>query len=161
MSTHCASSLRHFSPLAFSHDESFQFKRTKHQGRRITLAGGKLHVFDKDSKRRESQLDAQAFGLAILPQLGPNEGGSEVRKIQELFTTFRVFDIDTKRAREPSDTRAPTPLQPDARNLAAFLGFLRTRHERIFRDSRTCAPGDDTLRHQIRAAPRSAGFPPA
>jgi predicted ATPase len=128
----------------FSHDESFRFKRAKHQGRRITLAGGKLHVFD-DEKSRASQLDASAFGLAILPQLGPDEGGAEVRKIQELFTTFRVFDIDTKKAREPSDLRQPTPLQPDASNLAAFLHFLRTDHEAIFtalvRDARAMVPG--------------------
>lgn len=130
----------------FSHDESFRFKRTKHQGRRIALAGGKLHVFDDEkSKQRASQLDASAFGLAILPQLGPDEGGAEVRKIQELFTTFRVFDIDTKKAREPSDLRRPTPLQPDASNLAAFLHFLRTDHEAIFtalvRDARAMVPG--------------------
>lgn len=128
----------------FLHDESFRFKRTKLQGRRITLAGGKLHVFD-DEKSRASQLDASAFGLAILPQLGPNEGGAEVRKIQELFTTFRVFDIDTKKAREPSDLRQPTPLRPDASNLAAFLHFLRTDHEAIFtalvRDARAIVPG--------------------
>jgi len=130
----------------FSHDESFRFKRAKHQGRRITLAGGKLHVFDDEkSKQRASQLDASAFGLAILPQLGPDEGGAEVRKIQELFTTFRVFDIDTKKAREPSDLRRPTPLQPDASNLAAFLQFLQTSQGPAFtalvRDARAMVPG--------------------
>jgi predicted ATPase len=130
----------------FVHRETFQFKRTKHQGRRITLAGGNLHVVDEDQpKHPVRQLDASAFGLAILPQLGPSEGGAEVRKIQELFTTFRVFDIDTKQAREPSDTRVPTPLLPDARNLAAFLQFLKTSHEEIFtslvRDARAMVPG--------------------
>jgi predicted ATPase len=128
----------------FAHDEAFRFKRTKLQGRRITLNGGKLHVFD-DERSRATQLDSSAFGLAILPQLGPNEGGAEVRKIQELFTTFRVFDIDPKKAREPSDAREPIPLQPDARNLAAFLRFLRTEHEPVFanllRDARAMVPG--------------------
>ncbi|MBC7978611.1 MAG: AAA family ATPase [Myxococcales bacterium] len=130
----------------FGHDETFRFKRTKQQGRRITLSGGKLHVFDEEKPtKRATQLDSSAFGLAVLPQLGPNEGGAEVRKIQELFTTFRVFDIDPKKAREPSDIREPTPLQPDAGNLAAFLQFLRTEHEPIFtdlvRDARAMVPG--------------------
>lgn len=132
-------------PQAFFHYETFQFKRTKRQGRRITLRGGKLNVLDDDKLKQERQLDASAFGLAILPQLGPDEGGAEVRKIQELFTTFRVFDIDTKKAREPSDLRVPTPLQPDASNLAAFLHFLATEHPGIFtsllRDARTMIPG--------------------
>jgi len=135
---------------AFFHKETFQFKRTKLQGRRITLRGGKLNVADGDKPKQERQLDASAFGLAILPQLGPDEGGAEVRKIQELFTTFRVFDIDTRKAREPSELRAPTPLQPDASNLAAFLHFLKTDHPDVFasllRDARTMIPGFTDLR---------------
>jgi predicted ATPase len=135
----------------FFHLESFRFKRTKRQGRRITLRGGKLNVVDDDQPRQPvRQLDASALGLAVLPQLGPEEGGAEVRKIQELFTTFRVFDIDTKKAREPSDSRRPTPLQPDAGNLAAFLHFLQTSHEDVFaslvRDARAMVPGLADLR---------------
>lgn len=139
----------------FSHAEVFRFKRTKHQGRRITLNGGQLHVFDVDEAKhdrpaRKSRLDASAFGLAVLPQLGPDEGGAEVRKIQELFTTFRVFDIDTNKAREPADLRDGQQLQPDASNLAAFLRFLQTDHAERFsalvRDARAIVPGLVDLR---------------
>lgn len=129
----------------FVHNESFRFKRTKMQGRRITLSGGKLHVTDENDKTREQRLDKEAFGLAILPQLGPDEGGAEVRKIQELFTTFRVFDIDTRKAREPTDVRSPTPLLPDASNLSAFLQFLAGEHTGVFgellRDAKAMIPG--------------------
>jgi predicted ATPase len=135
---------------SFQHDETFRFKRTKHQGRRITLAGGKLNVFDDEKSKTKTKLDASAFGLAVLPQLGPDEGGAEVRKIQELFTTFRVFDIDTTKARQPADTRQPTPLDSNAVNLAAFLQFLHDKHTGVFsallRDARAMVPGLEEIR---------------
>lgn len=128
----------------FAHRESFTFKRTAHQGRRITLDGGRLHVID-EGKKRQLSLDKEAFGLAVLPQLGPDQGGGEVRKIQELFTTFRVFDINAGAARAPSDVRVPTPLRADASNLAAFLAFLRDEHAEAFvslvADARATVPG--------------------
>ncbi len=65
------------SPTEFIHEESFRFKRTARHGRRITLEGGKLHVADEGKKRTSRSLDKDAFGLAVLPQLGADTGGSE------------------------------------------------------------------------------------
>lgn len=134
----------------FLHDEHFKFKRTKKQGRRIKLSAGRLFVFDDDKKEKVQHLDAGAFGLAVLPQLGPDQGGAEVRKIQELFTTFRVMDIDTKRAREPAEVDGPTSLLPDARNLASSLLFLDEHHPEEFQDlkadARAMIPGLSDIR---------------
>jgi hypothetical protein len=48
-------------------------------------------------------VDKGALALALVPQLGPDRGGSEVRKIQDLFTTFRVFDVNAIAARAPAE----------------------------------------------------------
>ena len=134
----------------FYHHEVFRFKRTNRQGRRITLKGGKLHILDQGGRTRQVGLDAGAFGLAVLPQLGTAEGSAEVKKLQELFTTFRVFDIDAAAARRPSDVRRRTPLQSNAANLAAFLSYLHAQHTEAFtllvKDAREMIPGLSDLR---------------
>jgi predicted ATPase len=116
----------------FSHHEFFKFKRTAGKGRRITLDAGKLHIEDEGRKPRQMGLDSEAFGLAVLPQLGAAEGSTEVKKLQELFTTFRVFDINAPAARRPADVRRQSPLQHDAANLAAFLAYLHDEHADAF-----------------------------
>lgn len=121
-------------PRSFVHKESFRFKRTRGQGRRITLNGGKLHILDDGKRERMVGLDAGAFGLAVLPQLGTTEGSTEVKKIQELFTTFRVFDINADAARRPNDVRGRSALRHDAGNLAAFLAYLHDEHPDTFQD---------------------------
>ncbi len=134
-------------PVGFVHNESFRFKRTPAQGRRITLSNGKLHIQDEGGKgKAESRsLDKDAFGLAVLPQLGSDAGGAEVRKIQDLFTTFRVFDIDVKAARGPVDERDESTLHSNAANLSGFLHHLATKHPRTFsqlvEDARQIVPG--------------------
>ncbi len=129
------------------HTESFKFKRTARQGRRITLENGHLSLFDEGRKQGQRQLtlDQAAFGLAVLPQLGPDEGGNEIRKFQELFTRFRVFDVDAEAARRPWDVRDASHLRPNASNLASFLKFLHEKHARVFEallsDAREIVPG--------------------
>ena len=129
----------------FAHQESFRFKRTAAQGRRITLKGGKLHIVDEGQRRRQVGLDSGAFGLAVLPQLGAAEGSAEVKKIQELFTTFRVFDIDAQAARRPADVRERSSLGHNAANLAAFLAYLHDDHHEAFAslvaDAKEMIPG--------------------
>jgi predicted ATPase len=137
--------LRPVARHTFTHTEAFSFKRTKTRGRRITLKGGKWHVTDDDTRDRRLSLDKDAFGLAVLPQLGSAEGATEVRKVQELFTTFRVFEIDVPAARRPVDRAARSPLKSDASNLAAFLAFLKLEHTSAFdalvADARLMVPG--------------------
>lgn len=130
---------------AVRQSEQFRFKRVGGRGRRITLSGGKLSIRGDTGKARQLTLDQEAFGLAVLPHLGKEEGAAEVRKVQELFTTFRVFDVDAEAARRPADVRDASRLRNDASNLAAFLGFLASDHPGPFAalvdDARAVVPG--------------------
>lgn len=142
-------------------DESFTFKRTAGRGRRITLKSGRLSVEGrKGAPTRLVTLDKEAFGLALLPQLGEAEGAAEVRRVQEFFTTFRVFDVDTVRARQPTDARVEAPLRPDASNLAAFLLYLHATHTEVFaslkRDARAMVPGLRDIKLRVLGGPAEA-----
>ena len=87
----------------FRRSEKLSFKRTSQAGRRITLEHDRLHLADDVGKQLELRVSDQALALALVPQLGADRGGDEVRKLQELFTTFRVFDINAGAARTPSE----------------------------------------------------------
>lgn len=130
---------------AVAQSEHFRFKRVGGRGRRITLSAGKLSIGGDKGKPRQLTLDKDAFGLAVLPHLGKEEGATEVRKVQELFTTFRVFDVDAQAARRPADVRDASQLRDDASNLAAFLGYLASEHRDVFaalvEDARAIVPG--------------------
>lgn len=132
----------------FQHSETLSFKRTARQGRRITLEHGQIH-FD-DQPGNVLKVDEQALALALVPQLGADRGGAEVRKIQELFTTFRVFDINASAARTPSEIANVGLLRADAGNLAAFLTGLQFEFPDVFEelcsDARVMVPGLRDLR---------------
>jgi predicted ATPase len=65
--------------------------------------------------------------------------------VAELFSTFRVFDVDARAARKPSALATSPSLQPDASNLAAFLRYLSLKEEdsfeRLQADARAIVPG--------------------
>ena len=130
---------------AFVLEETFRFKRTAGQGRRITLKNGRLSVSSGKGKQLNLTLDKDAFGLAVLPSLGPDRGAGEVRKVQELFTTFRVLDVDAVKARAASDLRGGAQLKNDGSNLAAFLAHLHAQDpgtfSRLVRDAKAIVPG--------------------
>jgi predicted ATPase len=144
-----ASSQRRYNG-AFQRSESLSFKRTPGAGRRITLEHGALHFEDGDDRSEQLQVDHQALALALVPQLGPDLGGDEVRRIQELFTTFRVYDINANIARAPSEVDQGDLLRADAGNLAAFLVRLHREFPSTFSelcvDARTMVPGLKELR---------------
>lgn len=145
--------------LAIEQDETFTFKRTRGKGRRITLRGGRLQIHDA-GRERSFALSREAFGLAVLPQLGRAEGATEVRLVQELFTKFRVFDVDADKARRPADVRPSEGLRGDASNLAAFLALLSVEHQELFsrltRDARTIVPGLRDLKLRVVGGPTEA-----
>lgn len=147
---------------AFAHQalfrlETFRFKRYRGGGRRITLRGTKLHVYaETESEQSNSRsspeaslmVQQSASGLALLPQLGEKHGGAEIKKMQELFTTFRVFDVVAPAARLPA--RVGTKfLRSDAANLAGFLQFLWQEHRGIYEKlesgARHIVPGFERL----------------
>jgi predicted ATPase len=141
----------------FEHREQLSFKRTARQGRRIKLEHGKLHFVDDAAKPFVLEVDEQALALALVPQLGADRGGAEVRKIQELFTAFRVFDINASVARAPSEVTLGGRLRADAGNLAAFLIRLHRSAPDVFAelcsDAREVVPGLKDLRFRAIGGP--------
>jgi predicted ATPase len=135
---------------ALARQESFKFKRTSRQGRRITINGGQVEIVDEQSRapastRSRELLRSDSLGLATLPRLSDDEGGRQVSEIAELFATFRVVEIDVPAARSPALLRSAVELDSDASNLSAFL--LRLREEspeafaRLVEDARAFVPG--------------------
>lgn len=134
----------------FHRSEKLSFKRTSRARRRITLEHDRFYLTDDTGKPFELRVSDQALALALVPQLGADRGGAEVRKIQELFTTFRVFDINASAARTPSEVTSSRLLRADAGNLAAFLTRLQREFPDVFdelcADARGMVPGLKELR---------------
>ena len=128
--------------------EEFKFKRYRGPGRRITIRGGQLTVRDNRGETQR-RVDQEAAALAVLPQLG-EEGGEQVEQVADLFTTFRVFDVNVRRAREPSPVERTPTLADDAANLAAYLRWLWEEHSpvfaRVLRDVQYVLPGLEDIR---------------
>lgn len=140
-------------------EESFLFKRTAGPGRRITIKGTDVLIEDAAGER-SSKLREGSLGLASLPKLEPDKGGDQVDALLGLFASFRVFDIDAKRARLPAATENPRRLANDASNLASFLYYLSIEHPSIFaelkRDARAFVPGLEDLTFDLIGGPTSA-----
>lgn len=131
-------------------DESFRFKRTPRQGRRITISGGQIEVVDDRARqepatRRKELLRSDSLGLATLPRLAEEEGGRQVNQIAELFATFRVVEIDVVAARGPATMQSGHALESDGSNLSAFLHRIHEtdpdRFEMLLEDARAFIPG--------------------
>lgn len=137
-------------PNYLRRNESFVFKRVKGPGRRITVSGQKLVVYREDKKEAEKStqkslaVSGTSSGLSILRRLGDDLGANQVEQLARLFETFRVFEVDVERARQPSPSLADNYLAQDAGNLAAFLVYLKKEHletfERILDDVRYIVP---------------------
>ncbi|MCQ4194646.1 AAA family ATPase [Streptomyces parvulus] len=108
--------------------ESFQFKRTRGRGRRITVSGERATVVNirpssglEDSS--EFGIQRLSSGLSTLPRLTSTEGGTEVARVAHQLSSFRVFDVNVDAARRPSRVDYDS-LSSNADNLAAFLYVL-------------------------------------
>ncbi len=131
-------------PEAVSRYESFTFKRYGGAGRRLTLTGTKFYVADEDAPAtQKTLLQKDSLALSTLPRLASEAGGAEVGRIASLFTTFRVFDIDVVKARQPTAVTQGGTLRPDASNLSAFLLRLSNHPswESLLKDARAVVPG--------------------
>ncbi|MGW0942454.1 AAA family ATPase [Streptomyces sp. NPDC002623] len=128
--------------------ESFQFKRTRGRGRRITVSGERATVVDtrpssglEDSS--EFGIQRLSSGLSTLPRLTSTEGGTEVARVADQLSSFRVFDVSVDAARRPSPVDYED-LSSNADNLAAFLYLLHTDDEdlwnRLVEDARSVLP---------------------
>ncbi|XXX41976.1 AAA family ATPase [Sorangium sp. So ce119] len=147
-------------------DEEFRFKRTQGSGRRLTINGTEFTIYDtstdtprKGKPRSENLLQKESLGLSTLPRLASDRGGEQVGKIADLFSTFRVFDINVPAARLPSALERGEKLQPDAANLAAFLHKL-SGDAGTFRDlvddARAMIPGLEHIHFRPVGGPEEA-----
>ncbi|GAA3870570.1 AAA family ATPase [Streptomyces sedi] len=114
---------------SLSRQESFQFKRKRGRGRRITISGEEARVASGNAgKDTDSSFGIQRLssGLSTLPRLGRSDGGEEVTRVADRLSSFRVFEVDVDAARLPTRPRGVGAgrLDAKARNLAAFLVSL-------------------------------------
>ncbi len=117
-----------------SREEQFKVKRMEGPGRRITLSGRDLKIYDRSTNRR---LDAESInqstsGLALIRRLGEDYEAPQVEDIAQLFLSLRLLDIDVKQIRRPSAKRASTYLNSDASNVGAFLSRLSEEEPESF-----------------------------
>ncbi|GLZ14518.1 chromosome segregation protein SMC [Actinomadura sp. NBRC 104425] len=121
---------------SLSRKETFQFKRTRGRGRRITITGQKISVFGAGpDAERQIGIQKMSSGLSTLPRLADEEGGGEVATVAERLESFRVFDVDVSAARLPAKfPHREAFLYEDARNLSSFLLTLRSRDEEAWQN---------------------------
>jgi predicted ATPase len=123
--------------------ESFKFKRLQGPGRRITVQGGSVHL--KGEGQQALELRSDSLALATLPRLSAKQGGEEISRVAELFSTFRVFDVDSEAVRRPRAWSEFDRLRSDGGNLAYFLKWLHEEHSDTFAelidDAQVLIPG--------------------
>ncbi|MBX3273018.1 MAG: AAA family ATPase [Sandaracinaceae bacterium] len=124
--------VRKYGNDAYGREESIRFKRTKGRGRRIQVSGDRVEVVDEGAAGQERSLAQGSAALSTLPRLGKDAGGEQVGQLADLFSTFRVFDVDVRAARAPGRLSPASALEPDASNLATFLVGLEASEPEVF-----------------------------
>lgn len=143
--------------------EELVFKRVKGRGRRISVKGDKAELVTTQEGRGPAEepeklpLRGDSLALSTLRRLPPAEGGEEVERLARLFTTFRVFNVDVQRARQPSRV-ADEALRSDGSNLASALVELARdpdTYRDFLNDARAMVPGleDIEFEHIEGSAP--------
>ncbi len=133
--------------------ENFKFKRTRGQGRRISIKGSHVQISEEGESSEPTRftMSAKSSGLSTLRRLSKPQGAEQVDELAKLFESFRVFEPNVDKARTPSDvpSRGPIHLDPDAANLATFIAWLSEQHPDTFElledDLRYMVPGLDRL----------------
>jgi len=142
--------LRNRTDRVLFRNEDFTFKRTRGRGRRISVHGNKAEFLETEADSQKSRrrpvarpLRSDSLALSTLRRLPAKEGGEEIERFAELFTTFRVFNVDVARAKRPARLWHG-PLRPDASNLANAIVVLSEdadRYEDYIADARAMIPG--------------------
>ncbi len=132
---------------ALIRSENFQFKRTRGRGRRITVSGDRVEFVDSKGEGQKSTsklpLRSDSLALSTLRRLPLKEGGEEVERFAQLFTTFKVFNVDVEKARQPRRVVLES-IASDASNLAAALISLQQDemlYADLIDDAREMIPG--------------------
>jgi len=142
-------SIRHQRSLLLRSEE-FKFKRLQGRGRRITVSGDRAEIVDSRGARtseRELPLRRDSLALSTLRKLPPKEGGEEIDKFAELFTTFKVFNVDVLAAQRPSPVN-DRAIESNGSNLASVLISLsgdEQRYSDLLEDARHMIPGFESL----------------
>ena len=137
-------------------EESFVWKRTPGQGRRLTVKGTKVEfgTDDMDEGNRETRqlANRQVTGLATLPDWSDEEGGEGIRLLADFLSGIRILEPDMQEARRPSRI-IPGPLADDASNLASALHNLSLSEPDSFAilvdEVRACLPGLDSIEFEL------------
>ncbi|MYH44603.1 MAG: AAA family ATPase [Acidimicrobiaceae bacterium] len=137
-------------------EESFVWKRTPGQGRRLTVKGTKVEfgADDMDEGDRETRqlANRQTTGLATLPDWSDEEGGEGIRLLADFLSGIRILEPDMQAARRPSRI-IPGPLADDASNLASALHNLSLSEPDSFailaNEVRACLPGLDAIEFEL------------
>ena len=145
---------------ALSREESFAFKRTKGQGRRITVSGKMVEIrrddVDDASPKTRELASQQATGLATLPDWSDSEGGEGIRLLADFLSGIRVLEPDVDAARLPSRF-IPGRLADDASNLAPALHRLSRGDSESFAtlqsEMRECLPGLEAIEFESLGGP--------
>ena len=116
--------------------ESFTFKRVGGPGRRITIKGDELEIFDRSTKKKlgDEDVSGNTSGLALLRRLGRKYDADQVDEIAELFLSLRLVDIDVQGLRRQARLRHGRYLAADGSNLAEFLLRMREEENDAFYD---------------------------
>jgi len=130
---------------SISRQEEFTFKRKDGRGRRITVSGDRVTIYEDEQETFSRSLaSSQTTGLATLPKLSDSEGGLGIRSFTEFLSRILVFEPDVSAARQPAREYGATIAQ-DASNLADALNRIRTRDpdswELLTQELARCLPG--------------------
>ncbi|MBV9142506.1 MAG: AAA family ATPase [Pseudonocardiales bacterium] len=125
--------------------EEFTFKCSRGRGRRITVSGDRVTIYEGDEETFSRSLASnQTTGLATLPKLSDREGGLGIRSFTEFLSQILVFEPDVSAARQPARDYGATIAQ-DASNLADALNRIRMRDpdswKLLSQELARCLPG--------------------
>ncbi|MGH3913945.1 MAG: AAA family ATPase [Pseudonocardiaceae bacterium] len=134
---------------SISRQEEFTFKRKGGRGRRITVSGDRVTIYEDEQESFSRSLASnQTTGLATLPKLSDSEGGLGIRSFTEFLSRILVFEPDVSAARQPAREYGATIAQ-DAGNLADVLNRIRMRDpdswELLTQELARCLPGLQSL----------------
>lgn len=130
---------------SISRQEEFTFKRRGGRGRRVTVSGDRVTIYEDERETFSRSLaSSQTTGLATLPKLSDSEGGLGIRSFTEFLSQIFVFEPDVSAARQPAREYGATIAQ-DASNLADALNRIRMRDpdswELLTQELGRCLPG--------------------
>ncbi len=142
-------------PLKFlQRNETFKFQQTSGQRLHISIKGANVDITDdlQPQPLISLSLAAASSGLSTLRRLSKQYGAEQIDELAILLESFRVFEPNVARARQPHHVIAgePVHLAPDATNLAAYVAWLAEANPDVFEalvdDLRYIAPGFSALR---------------